>query len=52
MVSAAQLRRSLAPYEEFPLQDLLTRTVVRYGRKTAAIDGDRTYSIRPARRVL
>ena len=44
MESAAQLRRSLAPYEEFPLQDLLTRAVVRYGRKTAAIDGDRTYS--------
>ena len=44
MASAAQLRRSLAPYEEFPLQDLLTRAIARHGRKTAIIDGDRTYS--------
>ena len=44
MATAAQLRRSLAPYEEFPLQDLLTRAIVRYGGKTAVIDGDRTYT--------
>ena len=44
MESAAQLRRSLAPYEEFPLQDLLTRAIARHGGKTAVIDGDRTYS--------
>ena len=44
MASAAQLRRSLAPYEEFPLQELLARAVSRHGQKTAVIDGDQTYS--------
>ena len=44
MASAAQLRRSLAPYEEFPLQELLARAVSRHGQKTAVIDGDRKYS--------
>ena len=44
MTSLHQPRRSLAPYEEYPLQDLLTRAAARHGDKTAVIDGDRVYS--------
>ena len=44
MVSAAHLRRSLAPYDKYSLQDMLSRAVARHGRKTAVIDGDRSYS--------
>ncbi len=44
MTSAANLRSSLAPYDEFPLQDLLKRAIDRGPRKVAIIDGDNTYS--------
>ena len=44
MATAQELRKSLAPYDSFPLQDLLTRTSHRYGGRTAVIDGDRTFT--------
>ena len=44
MVPAFHLRRSLAPYQEFPLQHLLTRAVAQHGGKRAVIDGERTYT--------
>ena len=46
LATPQDLRKSLAPYESFPLQDLLTRTSRRYGNKVAIIDGVRhfTYS--------
>ena len=44
MVTAHYLRRSLAPYDSFPLQDLLSRSALRCGDKNAVIDGERSYS--------
>ena len=44
MTSPAQLRSSLAPYDRFPLQDLLRRAIDRGPGKVAVIDGDGTYS--------
>ena len=44
MTSPAQLRSSLAPYDKFPLQDLLRRAIDRGPGKVAVIDGDGTYS--------
>ena len=44
LATSQELRRSLAPYESFPLQDLLTRTARRYGDKTAIIDGARNFT--------
>ena len=44
MTSAANLRSSLAPYDAFPLQDLLKRSIDRGPGKVAVIDGDSTYS--------
>ena len=38
------LRPSLAPYEEYPLFDVLRRTASRIPDKTAVIDGDRTFT--------
>ena len=37
-------RPSLAPYESYPLQDLLRRTAARLPDKTAVIDGDRRFT--------
>ncbi len=44
MATAQELRKSLAPYDTFPLQGLLTWASRRYGDKTAVIDGDRTFT--------
>ena len=44
LATAQELRKSLAPYESYPLQDLLTRAARRYGGKTAVIDGDRSFT--------
>ena len=44
MVTARELRRSLAPYEAIPLQELLSRAARRWGGKTAIIDGERTFT--------
>ena len=37
-------RPSLAPYEEYPLFDVLRRTAARLPYKTAVIDGDRSFT--------
>ena len=44
MFTARELRRSLAPYEAIPLQELLARAARRRGGKTAIIDGERTFT--------
>ena len=44
LTTAQELRKSLAPYDSFPLQDLLTRASRRYGGRTAVIDGDRAFT--------
>ena len=44
MATVDTLRRSLAPYEEYPLPYLLSRAAARYGGKAAVIDGDRSYT--------
>ena len=44
MKTAQELRRSLAPYEAIPLQELLARAAARWGGKTAVIDGGRTFT--------
>lgn len=44
MTTAAHLRRSLEPYEKYPLQDLLSRAIARCGNNVAIIDGDRSYT--------
>ena len=44
MTSAAHLRSSLAPYDQYPLQELLNRAIARNASQTAVIDGDRLYS--------
>ncbi len=46
MSTNARARRSLAPYESYPMQDILTRTAQRLPGKTAVIDGDRTFTYR------
>ena len=46
MATLRELRKSLAPYESYPLQSLLTRAADRHGQKTAVIDGDRSFSYR------
>ena len=38
------LRPSLAPYEVYPLFEVLQRTASRLPDKTAVIDGDRTFT--------
>ena len=38
------LRPSLAPYEAYPLFEVLQRTASRLPNKTAVIDGDRTFT--------
>ena len=40
------LRPSLAPYEEYPLYDVLRRTASRLPDKTAVIDGDRIFTFK------
>lgn len=37
-------RASLAPYEEYPIAELLRRTATRLPNKVAVIDGERTYT--------
>ena len=44
MTASAQIRESLAPYEVYPLQDLLSRASSRLPDKVGVIDGDRTFS--------
>ena len=44
LATAKELRKSLAPYESYPLQDLLTRAAQRFGRNIAVVDGERTYT--------
>ena len=44
MLTAQELRKSLAPYVPYPLQDLLTRAAGSYGGKVAVIDGDRRFT--------
>ena len=44
LATSQELRRSLAPYESYPLQGLLTRASHRFGNKTAVIDGDRSFT--------
>ncbi|MDP6513056.1 MAG: AMP-binding protein [SAR202 cluster bacterium] len=40
------VRASLAPYESFPLQDMLRRAVQRDGGKTAVIDGEKSFTFK------
>ncbi len=44
LATAQELRKSLAPYESYPLQDILTRAATRHGDRTAVIDGDRSFT--------
>ncbi len=44
LATAKELRKSLAPYESYPLQDLLTRAARRFGRKIAVVDGECAYT--------
>ena len=44
LATAQELRKSLAPYESYPLQDMLTRAAARHGGRTAVIDGDRSFT--------
>ena len=44
LATVKELRKSLAPYESYPLQDLLTRAARRHGSNRAVIDGEHTYT--------
>ncbi|MCY4651564.1 MAG: AMP-binding protein [Dehalococcoidia bacterium] len=44
LATVKELRKSLAPYESYPLQDLLTRAARRFGSNIAVVDGERTYT--------
>ena len=44
MLTAQEMRKSLAPYAPYPLHDLLARAAGRYGRRVAVIDGDRRFT--------
>ena len=44
LATIQELRKSLAPYDSYPLQELLTRAARLYGNKTAVIDGDRSFT--------
>ena len=46
MTTATPKRPSLAPYESYPLQELLGRTAGRIPEKVAVIDGDRRFTYR------
>ncbi|MCH8989442.1 MAG: AMP-binding protein [Chloroflexi bacterium] len=46
MAPSASPRPSIAPYPEYPVQDLLGRTAGRLPDKIAVIDGDRTFTYR------
>ena len=46
MASMTPQRPSLAPYESFPLQSLLSRTASRLPHKVAVIDGERSFTYR------
>ncbi len=43
-LTVQEMRKSLAPYAPYPLQDLLTRAAGSYGSKLAVIDGDRRFT--------
>ena len=44
MAPSASPRPSIAPYPEYPVQDLLRRSAGRLPNKTAVIDGERTFT--------
>jgi acyl-CoA synthetase (AMP-forming)/AMP-acid ligase II len=44
MSTLSPMRPSQAPYEAYPLQDMLKRAAKRDGAKIAVIDGDRTFT--------
>jgi fatty-acyl-CoA synthase len=44
MLTAQEMRKSLAPYAPYPLHDLLARAAGRYGRRVAVIDGNRRFT--------
>ena len=46
MTTSASLRSSLAPYDRYPLQDILRRTASRLPTKIAVIDGERRYTFK------
>ena len=46
MAPSSSPRPSIAPYPEYPVQDLLRRSAERLPDKTAVIDGDRTFTYR------
>ena len=43
---AKPLRASIAPYEKYPLQEVLKRTAARVPEKVAVIDGEKSYTYR------
>ena len=46
MPTSSPLRPSLAPYREYPLQEILQRTAIRLPQKVAVIDGERRFTYR------
>ena len=46
MTTVQELRKSLAPYKSYPLQDVLARAVRRHGTRTAVVDGVRNFTYR------
>ena len=44
MLTAQEMRKSLAPYASYPLQDILTRAANRHGNRVAVIDGSRRFT--------
>ena len=46
MAASKPPRPSMAPYAEYPLQDLLRRTALRLPEKVAVIDGERRFTYR------
>ena len=46
MTTVSPVRASLAPYESYPVQEVLSRAAHRYPGKTAVIDGERTFTYR------
>ena len=46
MATVRPIRDSLAPYESYPVQNVLSRAAQRHAGKTAVIDGERTFTYR------
>ena len=46
MTTVSPIRASLAPYETYPVQEVLSGAAQRYAGKTAVIDGERTFTYR------